>query len=116
MSCNAVSILEGITKDTTISGTPTTIKMNFLTTNGLVNYANHGAATTPFLHLNPTDPMAQYIGKTDAAQIKGAEVVYLPALGSAWNQGTKMITQSPTQTNIPSLSLSKHRPCKIAPP
>ena len=104
VSCNAVSILEGITKDTTISGTPTTIKMNFLTTNGLVNYANHGAATTPFLHLNPTDPMAQYIGKTDAAQIKGAEVVYLPALGSAWNPGTKMITQSPTQTNIPSLS------------
>jgi gliding motility-associated-like protein len=83
----------------------TTIKMNFLSTTGLVNYGNHvKTPVTPFQHLNPTDPMAQYLGSTDAAQLNGSEQVYLPLLGGAWRSGTKMISRAPSSTDVPTKS------------
>ena len=102
--CHAVSVLENITKDTTIGGTATTLQMNFLSTTGLVPFTDHVGGTTPFTSSNPTDPMAQYIGKTDNAQLAGSETVFLPKIGSAWRSTTKMITSSSVQTDIPSLS------------
>ena len=104
VSCIAVSALESLYKDTVISGTPTRLKMNFLTSTGLVPGSTHKGAVTPFVHQYPTDPMAQYIGTTDAAQLSGAEVVYMPIKGGVWNSDVKIITKSPTQINIPTLS------------
>ncbi|MCF8285173.1 MAG: tandem-95 repeat protein [Sphingobacteriales bacterium] len=102
--CNAVSIMEGLYKDTVIGGVSQRLKMNFLSTNGLVNYANHSAVVTPLTQHNPSAPMAQYIGTSDAAQTGGAESIYMPAIGSAWNAGVTFITKAPNQTGIPSLS------------
>ena len=102
--CHAVSVLENTSKDTVISGVPTTLRMNFLSTAGLVPFTNHANGTVPFASLNPTDPMAQYIGKTDNAQLAGSETVFLPASGSAWRTGTKILTSSPVQSDIPALS------------
>lgn len=102
--CHAVSVLENLSKDTTISGVPTTLKMNFLSTNGLVNFEDHGKGVLPFASLNPADPLAQYIGKTDAAQTFGSENVFLPKSGGGWNSSTKILTSSPQQPDIPLLS------------
>ncbi len=103
--CNAVSIMEGLYKDTVINGTPQRIQMNFLSTGGLVNYANHNKIVIPLTQHNPSAPMAQYIGTSDAAQTGGAESVYMPSLGSSWNPGVTFITKAPNQTDIPSKSL-----------
>lgn len=102
--CHAVSVLENTTRDTVISGVPTTLRMNFLSTAGLVPFTNHANGTVPFASQNPSDPMAQYIGKTDNAQLAGSETVFLPASGSAWRSGTKILTSSPVQSDIPALS------------
>jgi gliding motility-associated-like protein len=102
--CHAVSVLENLSRDTTISGVPTTLKMNFLSTMGLVNFENHGKGALPFASLNPADPLAQYIGKTDAAQTFGSENVFLPKPGGGWNSSTKILTSSPSQPDIPLLS------------
>jgi hypothetical protein len=102
--CHAVSDLENITKDTVISGTSTTLRMNFLSTSGLVPYAEHTSGNTPYSPFSFADPIAQYIGKTDNAQLAGSETVFLPKTGSAWRPGTTMITSSPVQTDIPALS------------
>ncbi len=104
VGCHAVSVLEGLSKDTTISGAPATIKMNFLTTNGLVPFTDHNPTVTPFSNFLPTDPVAQFIGKTDNAQLGGSETVYLPKPGSAWNSGAKILTTAPSQGDVPGLS------------
>ncbi|TDO23585.1 Ig-like domain-containing protein [Sediminibacterium goheungense] len=102
--CHAVSVLENLSKDTSISGVPTTLKMNFLSTNGLVNFEEHGKGALPYSPYNPADPLAQYIGKTDGAQTFGSENVFLPKLGGGWNSGTKILTGSPQQSDVPLLS------------
>ena len=99
-SCHSVSVIESL--NGAINGQ--NVQMNFLTTTGAVNYSLHTGAVTPFLHQFPSDPVAQYLGTTDAAQLKGSETVFLPLKGGAWRPGTKMLTVSPTQANIPTLS------------
>jgi len=102
--CHAVSVLENISTGVTGDGTPTNAKMNFLSTNGLLSFFDHNITATPFSNLLPGDPVAQYINKTDNAQLNGSETVYLPKPGSAWNTGAKIITSSPGQVDVPSLS------------
>ena len=103
--CHAPSVLENLTRDTTINGVLTHIQMNFLTTTGLVNYANHTKTVkTPFEHLLPSSPMSQYIGISDAAQVNGSEQYFLTKLGGAWNPSVKIITTSPTQGDPATLS------------
>lgn len=104
VGCHAASVLESLSKDTMISGVPTTLKMNFLSTNGLLGFTEHGPAVTPFSNFLPSDPIAQFIGKTDNAQLNGSETVYLPKTGSAWNTGAKLLTTSPLQADVPTLS------------
>ena len=99
-SCHSVSVIESLSG--TVGGQ--NVQMNFLTTTGAVNYSLHTGAVTPFVHQFPSDPVAQYIGITDAAQIKGSETVFLPLKGGAWRPGTKLLTKSTTQANIPTLS------------
>ena len=103
--CHAPSVLEGLTKDTTIGGVSTHIQMNFLSTKGLVSYALHkGAGTLPYTHQYPTDPMSQYIGSTDASQLNGSEQIFMPLKTGSWNPGVKIITQGALPAYIPSLS------------
>ena len=104
VGCHAVSVLESLSKDTTISGTPTTLKMNFLTSGGLIPFTDHNPTSTPFSNFLPGDPVAQFISKTDNAQLGGSETVYLPKSGSTWNAGAKILTTSPSQGDVPSLS------------
>jgi hypothetical protein len=102
--CSAASAMEALTGSLTINGVSTNVQMNFLTSSGLVLSSNHNKAVTPFAHLNPTQPMAQYIGTSDAAQTTGAETVYMPMLSGAWNPSVKLITSAPNQNDIPGTS------------
>jgi gliding motility-associated-like protein len=102
--CNAVSLLENIIKDTTISSVATRIQMNFLSNSGLLPFYDHQRATPPFDHINPTNNISQYIGITDNAQQNGAETVYLPKSGGGWNASTKIITYAPGHPDVPGLS------------
>lgn len=102
--CHAPSVLESLYKDTVISGNNVRLKMNFLTSNGLLMYSSHTNPKPPFVHQYGTDVMAQYIGPSDSAQIKGSEQVFMPSLGSAWNVDTKILTYANGQPEIPSTS------------
>ncbi len=94
--CHAVSVLENMFNPANPSQ-----KTNFLTTTGLVPFGSHGDGSPPYTHQYPTDPVAQYMGKTDLAQLSGSEQIYLPKLGGAWNAGAKLIAYDPTQADVP---------------
>ena len=82
--------------------------------NSLILWGNHSNATIPYNTLtgtvasgtlaNAADPVAQFIGVTDAAHLNGSEQVYLPVLGQGWRSSTKIITYDPSQANVPSNS------------
>ena len=88
--------------------------------NSLVLWGNHANASIPYTTTNPTeltftqfynpklvapnDPVAQYMGTTDAAQLNGSEQVYLPVNGGGWRSGTRIVTYDPTQANVPAIS------------
>ena len=97
--CHAVSVLENLSNPANPAQ-----KMNFLTTTGLVPFGSHNDGSPPYTHQYVTDPIAQYMGKTDAAMTNGSEQIYLPKLGGAWNAGAKLIAFDPTQSDIPSRS------------
>lgn len=94
--CHAVSVLENMFNPSIPAQ-----KTNFLSTTGLVLFGSHGNASPPYTHQYPTDPVAQYLGKTDLAMLNGSEQVFLPKLGGAWNPGVKIIAYDPTQADIP---------------
>lgn len=98
--CHAVSELENMV-DNVVSPTKQT---NFLTTGGLIRFTDHNTTAVPFVNQNVGDPVAQFIGITDNAQLNGSENVYLPKTGSAWNAGAKILTSSPGQQDVPGLS------------
>ncbi len=97
--CHAVSVLENLSNPANPAQ-----KMNFLTTTGLVPFGSHNDGTPPYTHQLVTDPIAQYMGKTDGAMTNGSEQIYLPKLGGAWNAGAKLIAFDPTQSDIPTRS------------
>ncbi len=97
--CHAVSVLENL-----VNPANPAQKMNFLSTTGLVPFGSHNDASPPYTHQYVTDPIAQYMGKTDAAMTNGSEQIYLPKLGGAWNAGAKLIAIDPTQSDIPTRS------------
>jgi hypothetical protein len=97
--CHAVSVLENL-----VDPNDGSRKMNFLSNTGLIPFTDHNSTQTPFTNLLPGDPVAQYIARTDNAQLNGSETVYLPKLGGGWNPGAKILTSSTTQTDVPSLS------------
>lgn len=103
-SCHAPSVMESVFKDTVIGGNNVRLKMNFLSTNGLLMYSNHTHPTPPYVHQHPTSAITQYMGVSDQAQIRGSEQVFMPSLGSAWNPDTKIITYANGQIEIPSKS------------
>lgn len=97
--CHAASVLENVAVNDATNGVPA---MNFLTTEGLLNYGSHAGGSMPYyygenLNVLPwqsltvpgtgtpgtatadrSDPMMQFIGPTEAAHQNGSEQIYMP--------------------------------------
>lgn len=97
--CHAVSVLENMSNPSNPAQ-----KTNFLSTTGLLLFGSHGNGSVPYTHQYPTDPVAQYMGKTDLAMLNGSEQIFMPKPGGAWNPGVKIIAYDPTQANVPANS------------
>ncbi len=97
--CHAVSVLENM-----VDPFDALRKTNFLSTTGLVPFTDHNPVSAPFQYNLPGDPVGQFYNKTDAAQTNGSENVYLPKLGGGWNTGAKILSNSPSQIDIPVFS------------
>ena len=67
-------------------------------------FGSHSGGSVPYTHQLPTDPVAQYLGVTDLAQLNGSEQIYMPKAGGAWRPTTKIIAYDPTQVNVPANS------------
>jgi hypothetical protein len=98
--CHAVSVIENTTDSISV-------KMNFLTTNGMVPFASHGDGALPFSYQNPTDPIMQFMGSLDGATNNGSERQFLPSLTSAWRATTSVGAYASVHPDIPSLSAGK---------
>lgn len=116
-ACHAVSALEN-----SINPANPAQQMNFLSTrtaattptpwpnNSLTLWGSHGGGSVPYTHQFFDDPIAQYLGTTDAAQVNGSEQIYLPKQGSSplntrWRPGAKIIAYDPTQADVPTPDL-----------
>ena len=97
--CHAGSVIES-----TVNPIDSSQQMNFLTTTGLVNFANHGNPTTPYSYRFDSDPEMQFMGTVDDAVTNGSEQVYLPKLGGSWRPGTHVGVWDPSDPDIPLLS------------
>ena len=125
-SCHAVSEIENMvfpaagSQVANATGTAGSLAMNLLGTNGLVNYGSHQAqGSVPYaFYKSPTDtaapltdagtaiesvrsgdPIAQFLGVTDASTQNGSEQIYIPKSGSKWRSTTQIISYDPTQTD-----------------
>ena len=96
--CHAVSVLEN-----TVSP-DSAVRLNFLSTAGLINYLQHGVAPPPYDHYFPTDPIMQFMDNVDIASFTGSESIYLPSSGSSWRNGVKVTVKAPAHPDIPHLS------------
>lgn len=114
-SCHAVSEIENM-EDPSAAGTKV---MNLLATNGLVHYNSHVQGSVPYAYFkNSTDtraqlasdgtpldsvrsgdPVAQFLGITDASTQNGSEQIYIPKATSAWRPTTQLIAYNTTQSN-----------------
>ncbi len=111
-ACHAVSALEN-----SINPSNTAQQMNFLSTrtsavsptpwvnNSLTLFSSHSGGSIPYTHQNFDDPIAQYMGVTDLAQLNGSEQIYLPKQDASpnntrWRPGAKIIAYDPTQANV----------------
>jgi hypothetical protein len=113
-ACHAVSALENA-----INPANPTQQMNFLSTrtaattpvpwpnNSLKLWGTHSGGSVPYTHRLFDDPVAQYIGTTDLAQLNGSEQIYInkqtaDAGGATrWRATTNIIAYDPTQVNVP---------------
>lgn len=106
--CHAVSVIEAMYNPAIPAQ-----KCNFLSTTGLVNFANHGQGSTPFNDLfnqasyngapiaaTADDPVFQRMGSEDAAHLSGSETIYIPLAGGAWRNTTKIGCYDATQSNV----------------
>ena len=97
--CHAGSVIES-----TLNPADSSQQMNFLTTTGLVNFADHGNPTTPYAYRFPADPEMQFMGTVDAGVTNGSEQVYLPKLGGGWRSSTSVAVWDPTDPDVPTKS------------
>jgi large repetitive protein len=91
--CHSVSVLENI-DDPADAGTAP--NMNFLSTNGLIDFGSHSAGTAPYTYDFPGNPVSQFKGIADAAQANGSERIYFPSKPSDWRSTTKVVAYDPT--------------------
>jgi hypothetical protein len=109
-ACHMVSAMEN-----SINPANATQQMNFLTernttttptpwpNNSLALWTTHLPASVPYTHRLFSDPIAQYMGVTDAAQLNGSEQIYIPKQTAPvrWRAGVKIIAYDPSQANVP---------------
>jgi len=95
--CETASALENT------SNTGNTIRMNFLSTNGLVANTAHADGTMPYLYAASDHPVMQLRKTLDNATNNGTEKIYLPA-GGSWRASTTLGVYNNVQANIPTLS------------
>jgi Bacterial Ig domain len=101
--CHAVSVLENMNNGS--------LQTNFLMNNktsvgtAAVPFGTHADGTIPFTLGEQNEPVMQFIGKTDLAQLNGSEQIYLPQL--SWRASTKIGIWDDTQANVPGLSPGK---------
>ncbi|MEJ7609773.1 MAG: Ig-like domain-containing protein [Ferruginibacter sp.] len=118
-ACHAVSALENA-----INPANSTQQMNFLSTrtasttptpwpnNALKLWGTHSGGSVPYINQLPSDPVAQFMGSTELAQLNGSEQIYIPKqstdAGGAtrWNPGAKIISYDPSQASVPSPDLA----------
>jgi uncharacterized repeat protein (TIGR01451 family)/uncharacterized repeat protein (TIGR02543 family) len=101
-SCHAVSVIENM-KDG--SGKLVT---NFLSETGTVMYNAHDKQGSPAYALGaaavPGDPVAQFLGTTDAAMQAGSEQIFIPSSTagstSKWRATTRVLVYDQTQANV----------------
>jgi Secretion system C-terminal sorting domain len=96
--CHAISVLESITSP------DLSVKMNFLTADGFINYKDHADGTPVYSYSYPTDPVMQFMGTMDAACQNGSEQIFMPLSGSSWLPATKLCVYDPTQSDVPAIS------------
>lgn len=109
-ACHMVSALEN-----SINPANTTQQMNFLTertavvaptpwpNNSLTLWKTHLGGSVPYTHRLFSNPIAQYMGVTDAAQLNGSEQIYVPkqTAPARWRPGINIIAYDPSQANVP---------------
>ncbi|CAN2215035.1 Domain of unknown function DUF11 [Candidatus Nanopelagicaceae bacterium] len=101
-SCHAVSVLENM-KDG--AGKLVT---NFLSETGTILYNAHSSQGSPAYSLGaagvPGDPVAQFLGTTDAAMQAGSEQIFIPnttaGAVSRWRPTTRVLVYDQTQANV----------------
>lgn len=111
LGCHAGSALENMFDNLTTDSDPIdrTQQTNFLVDvsapavgagpwstpgNSLILWGSHDDGTLPYSFNNTyaTDPVAQYMGSTDAAQLNGSEQIYIPAHASdGWWPATRVL-------------------------
>ncbi len=99
-SCHGVSELESVVNPSNSSE-----QLNFLTTQGLINYGSHADGTPAYkyyfnrasyngapISANASDPVFQMMGIEDGAHTNGSEQIYIPlaGAGSGWRNTTKI--------------------------
>jgi hypothetical protein len=104
-ACHAVSVLEQLTDPTM------TIKMNFLTTTGLLHYGSHSnSPSPPYTYNDHGNAIMQFVGTADAAFNSGSERVFMPGLTSNWRASTTLGVSDATNVDIPVRSLGPVSP------
>ena len=75
---------------------------NYALSNSLILWGSHSGGSIPYIHQYPNDPIAQYLGPTDAAHQNGSEQIDVPnqSATGGWNPGAKIIAYDPTQANV----------------
>ena len=89
-------------KDPALTG----ISGNYTNSNSLLLWGVHSGGSVPYTDRLPADPISQFIGQTDLAQLNGSEQIYIPRQGNAltkWNAGANIIAYDPTQINVPTV-------------
>lgn len=78
------------------------ISGNYAQSNSLILWGNHSGGSVPYIHQFPNDPVAQYLGITDAAHLNGSEQIDVPnqSATGGWNPGAKIIAYDPTQVDV----------------
>ncbi|MUP46376.1 OmpA family protein [Gramella sp. BOM4] len=109
--CHAGSQLENLYGRVEGNGKSELIQLNFLSagaagarTTGLVPFYEHRFATPPYTHQLPSDPVSQYLGRSDEALINGSERIFYPKKANEWRSGAKKIIIDATAPDVPDIS------------
>ncbi|MDT0648069.1 OmpA family protein [Zunongwangia sp. F260] len=109
--CHAGSQLENLVGIEEEGADKIKMQLNFLSAGfagaasaGLIPYHKHRHATPPYAHLQPADPVSQYLGIVDNAHLNGSERVFYPRNRNLWRSGVKKIVMDPSAPDNPSLT------------